>query len=281
MGEESGFGSTPAGAADGGSFACYGYATMVGGTPLAGATVEVLNVNNIVLTSGTTTSIGFYGVAVSDPAAQPGTTFTVRISKAYFQTVSVTKAKVGTWQQNFQPTCTGQHWYGWVRDQDNNALASARVRINSFWIGTLETYTDPSGKWDLVTRAKTLLDPAPTLNVSKTGYDTFARSNFAWSSGDYRRDVILADNTPPTIIGVTINSGLTYTNSEEVSVRVRASDASNMRVWLRNDGGSYTYQGSFDGDESYDWSLASGDGPKTGCWLRSHCSGCSGAHRNA
>ncbi|MHA2330463.1 MAG: OmpL47-type beta-barrel domain-containing protein, partial [Candidatus Hodarchaeales archaeon] len=76
-------------------------------------------------------------------------------------------------------------------------------------------------------------------------------------------DDIILDTTSPVISSVVINDGATYTGSVSVSVGVQGSDASSIVLYLSNDGSSWSYKGSFKGDEVYSWKLESGDGLKT------------------
>ncbi|MFX1511401.1 MAG: carboxypeptidase-like regulatory domain-containing protein, partial [Promethearchaeota archaeon] len=104
------------------SWSCSGYVTATAGAPLEGATVKVLNGNSGTVTSTTTNSNGYYYLSVSNPNAQPGTVFTVQVSKSYFDTTSVTKPKGGSYTQDFQPVCNGRYWYGTVRDQNSQVI---------------------------------------------------------------------------------------------------------------------------------------------------------------
>ncbi|MFX1511400.1 MAG: PKD domain-containing protein, partial [Promethearchaeota archaeon] len=190
------------------SWSCSGYVTATAGAPLEGATVEVLNGNSEVMASTKTNSNGYYYLSVSNPNAQPGTIFTVQVSKTHFSTTSVTKPKGGSYTQDFQPACTGRYWYGVVQDHSNQPVDGVLVQVFSTLSGVRIGYdtTDSKGRWGIA--AGGYLLSSVWIRLSKSNYVTETLSNVHWMWDVTQHDV--------TITNVNAGSDQTVNEGDEV-----------------------------------------------------------------
>jgi hypothetical protein len=223
------------------------------GTALSGwqtaAASQTTNLNNS--TNGLRTVSAVYRDASGNISALASDTI-------YLDTVTPTITSTGELRNSNQADPAAASWT--ADDPQSNSYASGVSTYNIYW-GTDTSAT--AGNQTPTTSAN--FDPS-TISTQGTYYLRVQPVDRAGNTGGWFTVLTYTySTTAPFDAGVTINNGAEYTNSQNVFLTLKATNAASMNISNTNPGSAPT-TGWVDYQEynnNYAWTLIGGDGQKT------------------